>query len=166
MSIIGEYLRVTTDELERVIQDPDWALDFVEEVRDAEEEKPPAPSEARHFSTYKAWDMLRFLMARADFPVDVIHGEEGFTDSADWGYGPPRYLRPERVRDAAQALRRTSYAQLLGDLAPAELSDAEVYPLGWDEAGALDWARPWYDGLRQFFHSAAEAGDAMLVWLD
>ncbi len=34
MSMIGEYLGVTAAELDRVIQDPDWALDFVEEVQD------------------------------------------------------------------------------------------------------------------------------------
>lgn len=72
--MIGEYLSVTAAELDRAIRDPDWALDFVEEVRDAEEETEPAPAEARHFSTYKNWDMLRFLLARAEFPVNVIQG--------------------------------------------------------------------------------------------
>lgn len=52
--------------------------------------------------------MLRFLLARAEFPVNVIHGEEPFAEDEDWGYGPPRYLRPERVQLAAEALRATS----------------------------------------------------------
>ncbi|GAA5071614.1 YfbM family protein [Streptomyces similanensis] len=165
MSMIGEYLRVTAAELGRAIQDSDWALDFVEEIQDAEEETEPAPTEARHFSTYKAWGMLRFLLARAEFPVNVIHGEEPFAEEEDWGYGPPRYLRPERVRLAAEALRATSYAQLISGVEPAELTGAEVYPLGWDEPGSLEWGRPWYDGLVQFFEAAASGDDAMLVWL-
>ncbi|GAA4537781.1 DUF1877 family protein [Streptomyces collinus] len=41
MSVIGEYLRVTAAELDQAIRDPDWALDFVEEVQDAEEETEP-----------------------------------------------------------------------------------------------------------------------------
>jgi hypothetical protein len=49
---------------------------------------------------------------------------------------------------------------------PAELTSAEVYPLGWSEPGSLEWGRPWYDGLTQFFDAAARADDAMLVWLD
>lgn len=166
MSMIGEYLRVTAPELDRAIQDPDWALDLVEEVQDAEEETEPAPAEARHFSTYKTWDMLRFLLARAEFPVNVIHGEEPFAEDEDWGYGPPRYLRSERVRLAAEALRATSYAQLISGVDPAELTSAEVYPLGWSEADSLEWGLPWYDGLTQFFEAAATADDAMLVWLD
>ncbi|MGW1809093.1 YfbM family protein [Streptomyces sp. NPDC002078] len=166
MSMIGEYLRVTAAELDRAIQDPDWGLNFVEEVQDAEEETEPAPAEARHFSTYKTWDMLRFLLAHAEFPVNVIHGEEPFAEDHDWGYGPPKYLRPERVRLAAEALRATSYDQLASGVAPAELVSAEVYPLGWSEPGSLEWGRPWYDGLTHFFEAAARADDAMLVWLD
>ncbi|WP_033321448.1 YfbM family protein [Streptomyces yerevanensis] len=166
MSMIGEYLRVTAAELDRAIQDPDWALDFVEEVQDAEEESEPAPAEARHFSTYKAWDMLRFLLSRVEFSVNVIHGEEPFADDEDWGYGPPRYLKPERVRLAAQALRTATYDQLIDGVNPAELTRAEVYPLGWDEPGALEWGRHWYEGLTEFFEAAAAADDALLVWLD
>ncbi|MCX3292372.1 DUF1877 family protein [Streptomyces sp. NEAU-H22] len=66
--MIGEYLRVTAAELDRAIRDPDWALDFVEEVQDAEEETEPAPAKARHFSTYKTWDMLRFLLGARRVP--------------------------------------------------------------------------------------------------
>nr|WP_329182869.1 DUF1877 family protein [Actinacidiphila glaucinigra] len=93
MSMIGEYLRVTAAELDRALQDPDWALDLAGKVQDAEDESEPAPAEARHFRTYKTRDMLGFLLTRADFPVDVIHGEESFAKDEDWGYGPPRYLR-------------------------------------------------------------------------
>ncbi|MFD4507797.1 DUF1877 family protein [Streptomyces sp. NPDC058457] len=119
-----------------------------EEVQDAEEESEPAPAEARHFGTYKTWDMLRFLLARAEFPVNVIHGEDPFAEDRDWGYEPPRYLRPERVRLAAEALRATTCTQLINGVDPAELTRAEVYPLGW------------------FFDAAAGANDVMLVWLD
>ncbi|MET8856147.1 YfbM family protein [Streptomyces sp. NPDC004579] len=165
MSMIGEYLRVTATELDRAMRDPDWALDFVEEVQAAEEAE-PAPAEARHFSTYKTWDLLRFLLARAEFPVDVIHGEEPFAEDEDWGYGPPRYLRPERVRLAAESLRAADYDQLISGVDPAELTSADVYPLGWSEPGALEWGRHWYDGLTQFLEAAAGADDAVLVWLD
>lgn len=76
MSIIGEYFRVTAAELDRAIQDSDWALGHIEESRDVEEEAKPSPAEARHFSTYKAWHLLDFLLQRSGFPVGVIHGEE------------------------------------------------------------------------------------------
>ncbi|MCX4509296.1 YfbM family protein [Streptomyces sp. NBC_01619] len=166
MSMIGEYLRVTAVELDRAIQNPVWALDFVEEVEDREEESTPTPAEARRFSTYKTWDMLRFLLARTGFPVNVIHGEEPFAEDEDWGYGPPRYLRPERVRLAAQSLLTVTYDRLIDDVDRADLTKAAVYPQGWDGPGALEWGRHWYGGLTQFFEAAAAADDAMLIWLD
>lgn len=117
MSMIGEYLRVTAAELDRTIQNPQWALDLAEEIQDAEDVSKPTPAETRHFSTYKTWDLLRFLLSRAGFPVDVIHGEEPFTEE-EWGYGAPKYLRAERVRLAAEALRTTSYDQLIAGADP------------------------------------------------
>ncbi|MEU9918688.1 DUF1877 family protein [Streptomyces sp. NPDC051001] len=49
--MIGEYLSVTTTELDRVIQTPHWASDFVEGVQDTEEESEAASADARQFST-------------------------------------------------------------------------------------------------------------------
>ncbi|SDT68398.1 MULTISPECIES: YfbM family protein [unclassified Streptomyces] len=105
-------------------------------------------------------------LARTKFPVNVIHGEESFAENDDWGYGPPRYLRPERVRLAAEALQAINYDQLVSGVDPVELTSAEVYPLGWSEPGALEWGRHWYDGLTQFLEAAAGMDDAVLVWLD
>src|SRR4051794_18514772 len=99
----GEYLCVTQDELARVVKDPVSALDWVWEVRDAEEGLDLSPVVARRLTTHKAWHAIEFLLARAGFPVDVVYGEEAVTGDADWGYGPPRYLRAERVRAAADA---------------------------------------------------------------
>lgn len=164
MSIIGEYLRVTPAQLERAVRDPEWALDHADEVREAEDQ-PESPSTAsRYYSTYKAWDLIRFLLARTGMPVDIIHGEEPFTEE-DWGYGPPRYLHPEHVQLAAHTLRTCTYDQLIEGVSPDDLTRAEVYPLGWD-VGMLGWGRHWYDGLTHFFEATATAGDAMLVWLD
>jgi hypothetical protein len=164
MSMIGEYLRLTSAELARTIEDPAWALELAEQDEDETDE--PSPESARHFTTYKTWDMLRFLLQRAGFPVDIVFGEEPFTDD-DWGYGPPRYLTSERVRTAADALSSTTYDDLVRGVNPAELDTATVYPTGgWDEPDSLEWARGYYGSLIRFFATAADDGDAMLIWLD
>ncbi|MEV6012525.1 YfbM family protein [Streptomyces sp. NPDC051976] len=166
MSMIGEYFRLTTADLERALEDPDWALDFIDETRDAEEESEPSPAEARHFSTYKTWDLLGFLLRRSGCPVDVVHGEEPLGQADDWGYGPPRYLPVERVRLGAEALGRMPYDQLIAHVNHQELITADVYPQGWDSAESLDWARDWYSGLIRFFGAAARDGQAVIVWLE
>jgi hypothetical protein len=160
----GEYLRVTAAELARVIQTPNWALEFVEEVMDTEEESEPAPAEARHLSTHSAWHAI--TLHRAGFPVDIVFGEKNFTDE-DWGCGPAKYVDAERVRVAADALGRTSYDALIQGVVPAELTAAEIYPVMMcDEPNAFDDVRQCFAPVIPFFTAAAQNGDAMLIWVD
>lgn len=165
MSMNGEYLRLTPAELERALNDPEWAWDLVEEIQDAEAEYEPGPAEARHFATHQTWHLLGFLLQRSTFPVDVVHGEEPLTTDG-WGYGPPRYLRQERVRLAAETLYRTTYDQLIQDVDPGELTKAEVYPQIWDSPDSLAWGSDLFTPLTEFFRGAACAGHAMLIWID
>ncbi|MGW2015602.1 YfbM family protein [Streptomyces sp. NPDC001927] len=166
MSMIGEYFRLTARELDRATEDPDWALDHIEEVQDAEAESEPSPAQARHFSTYKTWHLLSFLLERSEFPVDVIQGEAPLEKADDWGYGPPRYLTAERVRLGAEALNRLTYDQLLEGVDPQELIAADIYPLGWEDRASLEWGRDWFSGLTEYFTAAAREGHAVIVWLD
>ncbi|WP_370369594.1 YfbM family protein [Catenulispora sp. GP43] len=163
MSMIGEYLRVTPAELGRAVQDPRWAYDYAQEVLDSQEESDPDPLMSRCFSTHKAWDYLGFLLRRSQFPVD-IHGEQSFAEDEDWGYGPPKALPAERVRVAAEALRRTDYDGLVKGLEAADLFG--VYPGVWDRPDAIEWGREVFDSLTLFIGATAAAGDALLIWLD
>jgi Domain of unknown function (DUF1877) len=167
MSMIGEYLRLTPADLDKAIQHPEWAVLLAEAAQDAAEVHPALrPADARHYSTYKTWDLLRHLLVRAEFPVNVVQGEELFPEPEDWGYGPPRYLPPDRVLQAARTLRVLTYDLLVAGVDPAELTESEVYPLHWDDLGSLEWGRSWYEGLTEFFEAAATDGDAMIIWLD
>ncbi|WP_222723542.1 YfbM family protein [Streptomyces sp. MS191] len=165
MSMNGEYLRVTPAELDRALKDPEWAWELVEEVQDAQEEGEPAPAEARHFTTHQTWHLLGFLLQRAAFPVDIVHGEEPLTTD-HWGYGPPQYLTPERVQLAADTLHRTTYGQLVRGVDPSELTEAEIYPQIWDTPTSLEWADDLFTPLTEFFGGAASTGHAMLIWID
>jgi hypothetical protein len=140
VSMNGEYLCVTPDELARALKDPDWALELAKDVRDAEEELDLTPGEGRHLSTHKAWQAIAFILGRAGFPVDIVYGEGRFADDEDfdWGYGPPRYLTPEWVQVADQALAATSFDALAAGVTPAVLAQANIYPQIWDEPDSLE----------------------------
>ena len=170
----GEYLRVTAAELRHAIEDPQWALDYADQVRDAvdlgddagEEWDGLDPQQARqrYLTTHKAWDAIGYLLRRNDLPVDVVTGAHAFTDD-DWGYGPAHYLTAQEVADAAAALAATSFDALTAEITLADLTEAKVYPMTWDEPDALDWVRHWYEPLPGFFAAAAGAGDSILIWL-
>lgn len=164
MSMNGEYLRVTPAELDRALKDPAWALDLADEIQDAGRER-ARPSEALHFTTHKTWHLLEFLLQRSAFPVGIVHGEEPLTTD-DWGYGPPRYVAPDRVQLAADILQQTTYDQLIQDVDPSELTKAEIYPQIWDSPASMEWARDLFTPLTEFFRGAASTGHAVLIWLD
>ncbi|GHG43846.1 YfbM family protein [Streptomyces hydrogenans] len=164
MSMNGAYLRLTPEELARALDDPEWAWGFAEESLD-EDGEGAAPARARHFTTGQTWHVLGFLLERAAFPVDVVMGEELLTGEP-WGYEPPRYLAPDRVRLAADALRRTTYDRLVEGVEPAELTEAEIHPPIWESAASLDWARDAFASLREYLGAAASAGQAVVVWID
>ncbi|MEW1862018.1 YfbM family protein [Streptomyces sp. NPDC088194] len=161
----GEYLRVTPAELARAVTDPDWAFEYAMEIMETDGSSAVAPSDARQLTTHKAFAAIAFLLQRASFPVDIVHGEQALT-SEDWGYGPARYLDADRVKLAAGALADLSFEDLSRDVDPEQMTAAQIYPLLWDEPGALEWVRGWFDPLAPFFGAAAQAGEAMLVWLD
>ncbi|WP_225828768.1 YfbM family protein [Streptomyces naphthomycinicus] len=166
MSMNGEYLRVTPEELTRALKDPEWALDLAEETQDAQEGAETAPAADRHFTTHQTWNLLDFLLKRSAFPVDIVHGEEPFAEADDWGYGPPRYVTADRVRLAADTLTQMTYDQLIQGIDHFELAAAEIYPQIWDSPTSLDWARDLFIPLTEFFQAAASDGHAMVLWLD
>lgn len=163
MSMIGEYARLSPGELERVIGEPERAPALVDEPVVGE---PDAGSGPRRHDVDKTWQALGFLLDRAGFPVDVVLGDEVLPGASDWGYGPPRLIRPERVRVAAEAFARISPASLAEGIGPADLAAAEIYPqVVWERGEPLDWVTGHYEALGEFFR-ASRAGDAVLVWID
>ncbi|MGW1029519.1 YfbM family protein [Streptomyces sp. NPDC002577] len=166
MSMIGEYVRLAPAELDRALHDPEWAQEFVDELIEAELDKRPEASEARCHDTDKAWHAIDFLLRHLGFPVDIVHGEEEIPGTEDWGYGPPRYLTPERVRIAAEALTATPHDALIDGVTPVDLAQADIYPnIIWERGESLDYVTSHYQALIPFFQAAARHGHAMVIWL-
>jgi len=176
MSMIGEYARLTPAELQRAISDPEWVMDYLDELKDALDEaevhedewdgSDDPPGRAKLYSTYKTWNLLAYLLDRASFPVNVIYGERVLNSEQDWGYGAASYLTPDRVKYAANALDATPYSQLAQGVTPADLNGAGIYPIPWEAEDSAEWGREHYERLTAFFGAAADAGDAVLCWLD
>jgi hypothetical protein len=168
MSMIGNYMRLTPLEVDRARKDLGWAREFADDLEDAELDAPESADGTlaveRLYRTEKAWDALRFLLERAGCPVNVVFGEEEFTEE-DWGYGPAHILSAERVVAASAFLGSTGFDALMVGLTFADFDAAKVYPQMWNDAEALDWLRTVYEELVAYFAAAASVGDALIVWL-
>ena len=164
----GEWLRVTPAELERAKSDAAWLENlagYLDDDDSDDEDADGADTDGRGSGTDKTWHALDYLLKRRGFPVEIIHGEEEFSAAADWGYGPPFYLTPERVRAAAAALAPISGADLLEGVQFSDLTEAKIYPSVWDRPGELEWAVSYLDEAKTFFEAAANAGDAVICWI-
>jgi hypothetical protein len=165
MSTVGEYLRLTPEELNRVLDDPEVIAELVGQFIECEEEVDD--SEPRHHDTDVAWAALEFLLDRIGFPVDIVRGEEDIPGASDWGNGPHRYLTSDQVSHAAQALAATSVEALLSGVTAEDLAQADIYPSDfWAEQDSLKYVAGAYEGLVPFVQAAARHGHPILVWLN
>ena len=87
----------------------------------------------------------------------------------DLGYGPARYLTPPQVQEVADVLKSLDRDTLRTRFCPEAFTQANIYPRCWSEehAGAhFDWLWDNLTAIRDFFHQAAQYGDAMLLYLN
>jgi Domain of unknown function (DUF1877) len=178
----GEWLRLTPAELDRARTDPDWVLDMVMASDDMDDDNstPEASARARYSGTDKTWHALSYLLYRAEFPIEIIMGEQPLIASAgndeddeeseeesgdDWSYGPPGYLTPDQVRQAAVALADITEASLIDGIDPADLTRNHVYPEIWDRPDELKWAVHAIPYIKAYFAAAAEAGEGIMCWI-
>jgi hypothetical protein len=116
MSITGLYVRVAPSDLERLNRDPEafyWAS--TASMTPGWENQ---PSTEPWISIEKAWAALGYLLDKAtDGNLDVVFG--GTPIGEDCGFGPPRYLPPDEVRQAADMLRGPRSTAWLRTMTPA-----------------------------------------------
>ncbi|MFB9368498.1 YfbM family protein [Kitasatospora sp. NPDC001664] len=156
MSIDGYYARLSPTDLGRALADPDTAR----ELTDPQEQSPD-----RRHCVGPYWDAIAFLLRRRGFPVDLVRGGTELTGAADLGFGPPRYLTPDQVRCAVEALEAVTPDALAQDVTGADLTAAGVHPLShWDHDGSLDSAAGAYQDLLAFLRTTARYHQAVLFW--
>jgi hypothetical protein len=158
MSVIGNFLQLTSDELASLIADPSTVEEFIyqEETND------------KSLYVDKAWHGIHFLLAndsRAGEPplANVVLGGTDIGD--DDGYGV-RYLTANEVFDVANALQNLSPEVFRARCNAKTLLDNDIYPQDWqngdDWEGGLTF---YYKEIRDYYLDAAAKGNAMLKYL-
>ena len=182
MGIEASYRRINAAEWDRLQHLIESSEDFDAEelyeayasISDSDEFR----SSDRYLSIEKDWHALHVLLTGVisnpseiqPFPPPlgnvVIGGTETLFDAT---YGKVRFLKPEEVREVAEALTRISVHDLQSRFDPIAFTEAKVYPNprpgGWDleQLVSLLWI---YPELVSFFHTAAREGDVVLLSLD
>jgi hypothetical protein len=146
--------RLTAEQAEALEADPSAAAEFIEQADSV-------------LDLDKAWHGIHYLLTGTSWDIPPGAGEAvlgGDPIGADWGYGPPRLLRPDRVQAVAAALRDVTADSLRARFDPAVLREADVYPQVWDGDEDFDiYLLPHFLTLQAFYLEAAEQKEAVLL---
>ena len=122
----------------------------------------------------KAWHGIHFLLTgsawEGELPLAfIVRGGTAIGDE-NVGYGPARGFSPDEVKEIARALGEIKKGTLQERFDPDAMMEAEIYPCIWDrppeDDDTLEYLVQFFGPLRQFVCDAAEAGEALLVYLN
>ena len=162
MSMIGNYRRVTREQLAALQADPSAVPGFL-----YDDDPPPD----LHLDVDKAWHAIHFLLHGQTWEgtgplYDAVLGGQPLGEE-DVGYGPARYLTPEEVKATAAALDQVSVADLLNRFDAHELNDNDIYPQHWTgEEMDYKYVKEKFSRLVRFFRAAADGHDCVLLYLN
>lgn len=162
MSMIGNYLPLSAEQLAAITQDPSQA-EALAYPADGD-----LPADALDID--KAWHLIHFLLNGETWGGDgpLSHVVLGGTELADTdaGYGPFRYLEPAEVQATSSALAEISSQELWSRFNADQALAAEIYPQGWSgDDGEREYVQSNFESLRLLYASAAASGKAMLLYL-
>jgi len=164
MSMIGNFVAITNEQLQTLVADPDAVGAFLYPENG---DDPPG----EQLDIDKAWHGIHFLLTgdawdgAAPWSLVVLGGTP---IGEDVGYGPARYLLPAQVREVADALGTLPRNELAARFSPQAMEEAEIYPEIWVRDGddGLEYLLANYDVLVKFYQQAAEQNCAMLLYIN
>ena len=136
--------------------------------------QPPAGSTPKgrgaDFSLDKAWHGVHYLLSGQTEPgpgalAQAVLGGTEFGED-DFGYGPARFLSVSQVAEIARELNRANLeAEMKTRFDPGQMNGMDIYPGGWDTAGAMDWLIEEFRRLKDFYLGASARQYAVVACL-
>lgn len=157
MSMIGSYFRVNRDQLEEMLRNPEFVSKTIfKDVKGA-----------NTLEIDKAWHGIHFLLTGDPWggkpPLKYVVLGWKTLGEEDLGYGPPQYINPEQVKEAAKSLSEVSMDELRKRYNPDRFFEEEIYPEIWDEGEeALNYLLDFFLDIVKFFESAAKNDQAIV----
>jgi len=129
--------------------------------------------QSAHLELDMAWQGIHFLLTDTPNEGDppycyLLKGGVQISD-IDMGHGPARALRPHEVQDYARALSSLSEETLESRFNPDKMMEIEIYPKIWKKdprsQDPFAYLYSHFEKLKAFIHTAAEKGQAVVIYL-
>jgi len=152
MSMIGNYLLVSQEELSKVVASPDNISEFLYEEKEEDV-----------IDIDKAWHAIHFTLNGSEWDGEepLFFAVMGGTPlgEEDVGYGPARALTPDQVKQTYIALSSIDEINFQSMYSADALSKNDIYPQIWSEGDeAMDYVVGYYKELVGIFEKASQSG--------
>jgi hypothetical protein len=153
--------RLSAEEFTAVLADPGMIDELLFGDLDDEGSEMPEPE----LDLDKWWHGVHYSLTGTAWEIGPGAGAAvlgGAEMGEDTGYGPPRLLAPEAVREIADGFDAVDLAALRSAYSPKAMVDADIYPSIWADDDA-DHLLTHVTRLRDFYREAAANGQAVLL---
>lgn len=167
MSMIGNYFRVSQEELDEFLKD---SSKLEERVYNESEEADP-----NLLDVDKAWDGIFYLLTgktldtfdQAPPPLLWVSFPPNEIDpDLDMGYGPAAYTTPEQTKELNEALNNITNEQFKNRYNGKLMMELNIYPQVWEGNDGLDYLSDYFTELKAFYNSAAENNQAVIIFIN
>lgn len=171
MGTIGNYRRITQEQLAALQKEPESITAFLFPSYEADE---AAELDGHYLNIDKTWHALHFLLTSTALPsqpplTNVVMGGKplGDPENSDFDFGPVCFLTPSEVQEVAKEISKISKAELQARFNPSALIAADIYPTALWRRGQneVEYATYYFEPLVKFFQEAAKYGEVVLFYI-
>ena len=167
MGMIGNYLRVTKDELENYLADSSLLED---RVYDDENH-----NDKNLIDVDKSWEGLFFLvtgksLATAEEALApllwILTPQQEIDPDQDMGYGPATYTTIEQTKEVNNALNKITVDELRKKYNGKLMMEMGIYPEVWDDNESLEYLIENFNTLKDFYDKASALNQAVIIFIN
>lgn len=168
MSMIGNYVRISSQQLQSILAEPSTVVDFLYPADPAN-----FPEEC-HLDIHKSWSTMHFLLTGTAFEGEgvmanvVLGGKQiGNDEDHDVGYGAAHYLTFEEVKEVYTAINSLSIEDLWSRLDLEAVAKAGIYAFNIEDLeGKKDYVISYFEQLKDFYGLALQHNQAVIKYIN
>jgi Domain of unknown function (DUF1877) len=167
MGMIGNYLRVTTEELDSFLSD---SSKLENRVYNGDNHK-----DAGLLDVDKSWEAIFFLLTgqalatcdEAGPPFSwVLLPPNEIDPDQDMGFGPATYTTVAETKELSAAINNIPDDELRKRYDGSRMNEMGIYPECWAENMAMEYLFDSFNSLKNFYAEAANNNQAVIVFIN
>lgn len=168
MSMIGNLLRVSSEELHSYLMDS--------ELLDRRVEAEDFSADPNLLDIDKTWEAIFYTITGGstaatveDAPTPIgwaVFNPAIIDADQDLGYGPASYSTAAQVKEISAALNNFTTADFLYKFDPHNMTKKGIYPGYWNKKVHLTYILEYFDGIKAFYQEAANNDQAVIMFIN